>query len=655
MIPLVETIVGAVWKLFTFWYQNIRKERRERAAADAEQKKAIYAGLRGLLPPFYYPLRLGRFTQYIGTDPGRDKPLEFPISAWQEDSAHPREKVFERYKEDRLFEQWIGTPGVYLVLGEPGSGKTTLLEEWRDRSREYTSKVADTVWSPFRDYSAAALTRRSKRKSRKTLDLFDGWDEADVDVRAAFSEIVPTLKGVVVISCRTAVYNHEFDKLLTMNAPYYLMGIDKIEQKTFLKNLAEHWRTSNQTGLINLGFRQASYAWATDLWCGIHKKKTFSKLSGSPLLLTLLAFMHPPRTERHAELPESKLDFYEKAFYWLCKNRINLDEHPNFLSEAKGLLLAVVVKAQLKADIPHEIFSDAHKTFKAQRAESQSSLRDLLSKLKQSGLIKHEVVSNTYNFLHLTFQEWLLAEALKTQLGLLNAVERHWLRPEYSEVLSLLWEIRDIDPDERILTTQYLVGQGCVDISKDKPAVRSGLQMVLQLWALSGLSLKHHYPTVFEELSAKLPKSSKRRLMAARFSLPDELLDLFAKDEFSLVRRNVASNTNTPASLLETLSKDDDDWVRGAVASNANTPAAVLETLAKDEDSSVRGYLAYNANTPRELLETLAQNEDSSVRKSIAYSSNTPTDLLETLAKDEDFFVRANVASNTSTCSSLRG
>ena len=357
--------------------------------------------------------------------------------------------------------------------------------------------------------------------SRNPLFLFDGWDEAEDSVKTAFMEIVNGLKAVVVLSCRAAVYADEFNYLLKLKKPYFVMGLPKTAQKRFLLELANNWRSSNNRHLIKQGFKQADEHWVNQLWGQIHQQSSLCDLAGSPLLLTLIAFLNPPNTSH--TFAKTKYEFFENAFNWLCINRLDSEKNNAFVSDNKALLLKLVERMHLTAEIPYNTTLEVYREYQHTHPNCLS-FNDWKEGLQTTGLMRYDDLKKTFEFLHLTFQEWLLSEMLYNQYGLVGSVKRYWLNPRYDVVLSLMWGMSTIDPEERIITTELLIKKGCVDITKQRPATRSGLQMALLLWASSGIDLEEiHYTELLKKLTNLIVNSYLAKIKASTLLLPSAL------------------------------------------------------------------------------------------------------------------------------------
>jgi len=210
--------------------------------------------------------------------------------------------------------------------------------------------------------------------------------------------------------------------------------------------------------------------------------------------------------------------------------------------------------------------------------------RSLIAYLQHAGLVRLHLWEQV-DFVHLTFQEFYLAQALM-QHGLLQALQRHWGEARYEETLglliSLLWQdgqYTDIDQGIR-----WLVASGEA-AHRHTPHMlwqhrRSPLRVALHLLYRAGVSLEH-LPTTAGFLWEKICSSQARKeATAVDAKTPPCILRALAQeaipqDPKSLIRLFVARNPSTPPAVLAQLAQDAEiaNWL---VLDN---PSVLLEDL----------------------------------------------------------------------------
>ncbi len=157
-----------------------------------------------------------------------------------------------------------------------------------------------------------------------------------------------------------------------------------------------------------------------------------------------------------------------------------------------------------------------------------------------------------------------------------------------------------------------------------------------------------------------------RPWIAQNPNIPEQILEILARDASTQVRIAVASNPSTPNHLLEQLAACREVEVRQTVASNSNSSAHILEMLVKDWQCST--FVAQNPSTPTEVLEyltrlsgfswllmvhrnttvemrqkllsSLAKSRLDSDRLYASRHQNTPTEVLIKLTRDKNLEVR---------------
>jgi len=613
------------------------------------QDKPDFGGLRGLLPSVYHPMFLGRETKSTQGE-ATYKPQEMPDTGWRESHLHVA--GFERLREAKVFEEWVHAAGggVYLILGEPGSGKSTLLSQWYKRGQNNHRVVKPTVWLDLGKTTEDAVNQLTGLNNQYPLILLDSWDEATDVVQTKIKALLPDLSGVVIVSCRSAVYAGEFDELCSKQGkPYHVMGLQPSDQKVFLEDLAAVWRESRHDDLVDLKFALADTNWCETLWQAIQVHPQIRRLAGSPLLLTLLAYMHPPPDVTRTQLPDNRLAFYERAFDWLCKNRIDRNLSKKAVNELRQFLTLVVNETAFNSNLDElHLRTVFENRFKVANRNCEHNFEEIEVYLKKTGLLKKSHASGSYQFLHKSFQEWLLATALYSEVKLVTAVGMYWQDRNYRNTLALMWNLAT--PIERHSATIYLIAQGCQQNPHElsgRNRYDSGLRAAIHLWNASGLEMARN---TFSLLKKNIYVGQMRKIaVAIDTESCGQLLAELAKDDHKAVRRGVAENVNTPTWLLAKLAKDDDEALRRDVALNVNASAEVLAELANDANAFVRKSVVGNVNAPVELLSELAMYDQESEHRGSVYNVNTPAEVLAELAKDDHEVVRRFVAYNVKT------
>ncbi len=591
---------------------------------------------------------------------------------WNEDPDAYRGQQYDVLPADDIWEAWLQQPQtVHVLSGEPGSGKTTMLRKWANNlhaRRFEAGGVRDSLpavfYLPLRDMKEGVSpvgylkelvgdthsldAAPHYRGEKNAVWLFDGWDELGTKLQEVWIDYVNKARGVRVVSCRTAVYN-QIGKPFGQDA--LLWGLDRDTRRDYLQEFFEA-RKGTAGGER---FSRVDDAWIKTLLDKLHSHSTLRELAASPLLLRLIAentsTAETPANPPEIDLPANRATFHERAFYSMLERRANIKRRE--ARRLKQLLVGIARGTQLAAlSFESEVLFDAID-------EDDKVPNDSDTLLVDAGILRPVGVSDErYEFIHLTFQEWLFAESLHNDGDPVAAVKAFWERPTFEETLAILWGL--MDEKQRLAATTFLAEDaGCVKTphsegNATRIQTRSGLRTALHLWTRSGVEINS---TVNQESCAVLWKSIQqgkicnvKRLAVSHDSrTPPALLTELAKDEDSDVRRGVAQNPNIASNTLKILAEDKNSSVRWGVLLNPNAKPETLKIFAEDKNSSVRWGVAEHHNTTPDTLKILAKDKDYGVRRMVPLNPNITPDTLKILAQDEDALVRRPVAHNPKT------
>ncbi|HKV91296.1 MAG TPA: NACHT domain-containing protein [Candidatus Angelobacter sp.] len=611
---------------------------------------------------FYYPLRLGRraWLSSSGDDDGLSRRAR-GYESWRE-GIHRSLVEYDEYPEDRVLEWLLTATGMNrfsVILGEPGSGKTTLFKAWFRRLATRTTEpalgmvvpvlvrlrsvpakiwrindindLADALWNNALKEAALLENRFSGFYEAKRCRAFqpawllDGLDELPPQIgREEFVfQKLAILPGHKVVSARTAVYEslrHTADSYKATENEYEILGLTPSQQREFL-----------QQALPGEGDK------AENLFQDIQRNIQVSLLAANALMLKLMAEV-TTAVGPAFRLPASRAAFYQVAIDKMWYEKLKADtialglreERDRYLTKAARAMGLVTLRGTLSSKMP----------------------KTLERGLRSSGLIRIDDLTRTFEFMHLTFQEYYLARALVTANPRIS-LEKHWGDSRYEETLALMISLlaqqnRYRDIMEGI---QWLVGSGLRKHDRNPQILwklgASPLRVACRVLARSAMLLPEGQLASF--LLNNIIKSGNLLCNVAisreRFVPPMLLLHL-AREKDIPVREGVAENANVPPNLLVDLADDESAHVRAAVARHVNTPAAVLADLAQDQHEDVRGAVAYNPNSPVAILADLSRDPGHWVREAVAWNTNVTPEILAELAWDRYPFVAAEAIKN---------
>ena len=643
--------------------------------------------------PIYFELKLGKEELIKDSNDRRERPIfEFPFLMWTE-RAEDWRKHFTETPAHTLLQQWSQEAGFHSIVGEPGGGKSTLLRSWAHKLVEMSTlnkqylpllvplrEIDETGVEGFFDKQGFDIKPylEGNVEGVQPVWLFDGLDELPKKHKATWTKLIKAQKQhPVLLTCRTALWDS--DHRVNFGEPHYLIGMYPKDQKTFLQTLADEWRDGER---YEYGFEDANEAWVDELYNKLQSQLSLKQLAGSPLLLTLIARTNKPY---NIDLPAKRVTFYQKAFKELLKQREDDEINAWTFIEPLSKLAYEVSKDELKAEFSESEF---------EKYISGLS-KEQIKALKKSNILRFSD-EGYCQWLHQTFQEWLFAEYLNENYGLLSAVQKYWGNPNYHEVLGLLWGLNNHIVQYK--TAEYLIVEGRKQCRKFGHKSHSGLRTLFSLVNRCG---EEPDQDLYELLWENTNVSFERQIAVAASDVPPEILlaDLAKSDDYSVrirvaqnpnslpetlamlaedteeyirstvasnvsssydtlaklstsksstdsIRWNVAENVNTPPAILTELAKDENDYVREKVAKNANTPPEALTELLKDKKDSIRMEVAKNRNSSPETLTNLTEDDNSYIRRSVAENTNTSFETLAMLASDNDAYVRRSVAQN---------
>lgn len=316
-----------------------------------------------------------------------------------------------------------------LILGPPGSGKSLLLKhialtyaegrldnfpdnlipiflEFHRFSDSYQSLeqhlVAELAINDFPN--AERFVSYSLKKGILML-LLDGFDEVKDSERAQVIQQIDELlyfypKSRIIITCRTSSYKNELVNIIDQT-----LQIKEFSDEQIFKFLSL-WK-----------FLEPSSKSIEQLIQFLRDKPQIMALARNPLLLTIIALLY---VDTHFVLPQSRVEFYNKSIDVLLRNR-NVERN-RFTAPLKQKVLehlalffqdSVNRRQKNKFGINYQtVISEIQKVlpnFNLQPEDASPLLKEIV---ERSGLLLSIDGGNSYQFAHLTFQEFFVASQL---------------------------------------------------------------------------------------------------------------------------------------------------------------------------------------------------------------------------------------------------
>ena len=325
----------------------------------------------------------------------------------------------------------------FVVIGPPGSGKTillrnivftygrggldtlqeqpvpVLLELYRLRGPDFSqSKLVEEIVSAFSRYdfpNAKRFVQESLKKGKLML-LLDGLDEVSSGVRAQLVREIQEFLDIndkcrAIITCRTAVYNGEFDHGRQVDRTLEVVQFSDQQIRRFLKT----WQ-SKIPPETNKSIDQLIQT--------LRERPSINELARNPLLLTIIAYLY---TDTPFILPHSRAEFYQQSTDFLLgpwRGSFNAYKGNTKRQILQHLALYAQEGANLKQKDKRsleysDVLSEIKKVLPSLNLDTNDHAALILSEIvERSGLLLKIDGGDRYQFAHLTIQEYFAASAI---------------------------------------------------------------------------------------------------------------------------------------------------------------------------------------------------------------------------------------------------
>ncbi len=318
-----------------------------------------------------------------------------------------------------------------MIVGQPGSGKSMLL-------KHIALTYADNRLNEFPEYPIPVLIELHRLNDAKlTLNqllvdefdrndfpnanyfvstnletgtlllLFDGLDEVSSSERKRVAQLVSDFvekykECRFIVTCRTAVYKHEFDTLVDKTLEIVEFTDQQI--RGFLKSWEPEMTRRNKS--------------IEQLMLTLRDRPKIMQIARNPLMLTIITYLY---TDVEFILPNSRAEFYRKA------TDILLDlwhqEHNKFRSSDKRQVLQHLAlfsqdqsqgQDNRKSMEAHDVLEQVNNLLPQLNLQVGQDARPLIDEIvERSGLLLSIDSGEKYQFAHLTLQEYFAAAELK--------------------------------------------------------------------------------------------------------------------------------------------------------------------------------------------------------------------------------------------------
>ena len=437
-------------------------------------------------------------------------------------------KIYDAERAVRDFDRLV-------IVGVPGSGKTTLLRHLALKSCDENLKKQERTCVPIlitlrelleskkqlREYLDDVFERYQFPKAKDFIEkdlndgkcrlLLDGFDElATKESQEKIAEQIQGFienyyKNQIVVTSRVAGYHDE------------LKGFTKLELMEFDDRQIEQF-ISNWFGKTNPEkAKSMSYA--------IKQNEQIKALARNPLMIAIIAIIY----EEDRKLPQKRAALYNRCVEvllsrWDVQRRIK-NIYPSDKKEFILRKLAFYAHSENKRILSEKEVIGLIRKYLAQARLKEEDIKPFIDEIWKRSYLLRQISMDSYDFLHLSFQEYFTALELKDQADGISTIIEHLQKPWWEEptllyagiskdATALIERIKREVPEDIFYSNLMLFGKCVADAEFTEPSLRE--KIINDLWSL------------YQEAEFDPPREKAIKVLAQ--IKPDSIVDLLIKN-----------------------------------------------------------------------------------------------------------------------------
>jgi HEAT repeat protein len=412
------------------------------------------------------------------------------------------------------------------------------------------------VFEKYQFHEAKEFVEKDLKTGKCQL-LLDGFDElATKEQQEQIAVLIHQFmekyhKCQVVVTSRITGYHDELSGFTKLE----LMEFDDKQIELFLQN----W------------FGASDLERATSMHAAIKANEQLKALARNPLMIAIIAIIY----EEDRELPQRRAKLYERCVdvllsKWDRQKQLK-NEYPVDKKEFILRKLAFYCHSNNKRSMTEKEVMQEMLMYFPQVRLKKGDAKPLLDEILQRSYLLRQISMDSYDFLHLSFQEYFTALELKEQEDGISTIIQHLEEPWWEEPIllyagmskdatALIKRIEQEVREDIFYSNLMLFGKCVADAEFTEPSLKDTI--VNELWSL--------YKT------AEFAPLREKAIGVLALIKPDSIIDLLINDladKESDVRGRAASALGRIGSekaidpLISALSSDKESDVRGRAAS----------------------------------------------------------------------------------------